>query len=69
MFTDPYYIPAHQPMSHAQIIRRIRDLQADAAFWRNSPKLESYSRRYDEKRAAACEAEIARLDKMLEGAR
>ncbi len=56
---------APQPMSHQQIVRRIQHLNADIRFWRDVPKLESYARRFDEAKAAACEAEIARLDALL----
>ena len=68
MQQDRFYADSTQPMSHRQIVQRIRDLNADIAFWRDTPKLASYSRRFDDRKIAACEAEIARLDAMLEDA-
>lgn len=56
---------APQPMSHQQIVCRIRHLNSDIAFWKDAPKLESYSRKLDARKIAEAEAEIARLDDTL----
>lgn len=59
------------PLTHEQIIAKIRELSTTQAWYMAVTKTErsDYMRKWDAAKIAACEREIARLDAMLEGAK